>query len=162
MAVDPTGRFLYVFEENFEAPGGVNIYEYIINNRTGAVTLSPDSPFSAPAGVADAVVDPSGRFLYVAVNLLTDGGSYEIVGFFIDPLTGSLTPLRSSPVPLAAESTGLTVDPSGRFVYVTLEDSTITGYSIDRRSGALRALPGPPLPTGTGPTGIVVGAFIHR
>jgi 6-phosphogluconolactonase len=109
------------------------------------------------------VVDPSGRFLYVAVNLLTDGqGSNEIVEFCIDPVNGSLTPLPSSPVPLATRSTGLTVDPSGGFVYVTLDDSTIKGYSIDQRNGALRALPGPALPTGTGPTGLVVGAFIHR
>jgi 6-phosphogluconolactonase (cycloisomerase 2 family) len=162
VTVDPTGRFLYAFEQNFST-GDLNINEYFINNRTGAVTLSPHSPFSAPAGVAEAVVDPSGRFLYVAVNLLTDGqGSNEIVEFCIDPVNGSLTPLPSSPVPLATRSTGLTVDPSGGFVYVTLDDSTIKGYSIDQRNGALRALPGPALPTGTGPTGLVVGAFIHR
>jgi 6-phosphogluconolactonase len=163
VTVDPTGRFLYAFEQIFNGTGAVNINEYIINHRTGALTLSHDSPFSAPAGAAEAVVDPSGRFLYVAVNLLSDGqGSNEIAGFFIDPFTGSLTPLPCSPVPLATRSTSLTVDPSGGFVYVTLDDSTIKGYSIDRRSGDLRALPGPPLPTGTGPTGIVVGASIHR
>ena len=160
VTVDPTGRFLYAFE----GIGGVDINEYFIDHRTGALTLSPRSPFAAPVGVAGAAVDPNGRFLYVLdSNGVDTQGSNQVVGFLINPFTGGLTRLPSSPVPTGPGPSALTVDPTGRFVYVTnLGDNTVSGYAIEPRSGALRPLRGSPVPTGNGPTAIAVGAFIGR
>ena len=160
VVIDPTGRFLYAFE----GIGGVNINEYTIDNRTGALTLSPRSPFAAPVGVVDAVVDPTGRFLYALDSTALDTqASNRIVGFFINPFTGGLTRLPSAPIPTGSDPGGLTVDPTGRFVYVANEgDNTVSEYAIEPWSGALQPLPGSPVPTGSGPTGIAVGAFISH
>ncbi len=159
LAIDPTGRFFYTFE----GIGGVTVNEYLIDKHTGALTLSPHSPFSSPAGFIDVAVDPGGRFLYIADSTAEDTQApNQLVGFSIDPVTGVLTPLRSKPVPLSAAPSRLTVDPSGKFVYVTLGNNTVAGFAIEEKSGALQPLPGPPLSTGAGPSAIAVGAFLHR
>jgi 6-phosphogluconolactonase len=125
--------------------------------------LSPHSPFASPVGFKAAAVDPSGSFLYVADNHEVDtDGSNQLAGFAIDPKTGALTPLKQEPVALSTGPTSLTVDPSGSFVYVTLDDSTVLGFSIKEKNGALKALPGSPLPTGAGPSAIAVGVFLHK
>jgi len=158
VTVDPTGRFLYAFE----GIGDVDIDEYTIDQHTGALTLSPRSPFTAPVGVAGAAVDPAGRFLYVwDSNLVDTEASNQIVGFFINPFSGALTPLPGAPVPIGPVPNALTVDPTGRFLYL-VDGETVIGYSIDPLSGALRPLAGSPVLTGLGPSGIAVGTFISH
>jgi DNA-binding beta-propeller fold protein YncE len=63
VAVDPTGKFVYVPSWN----GGV--WGYTINPTTGALTPIPGSPFPSGAhGPYWVAVDPTGKFAYVANN----------------------------------------------------------------------------------------------
>lgn len=88
----------------------------------------------------------TGRFVFVA-----DTGSKDIHGFSIDRDTGGLTEIQGSPFPVDGGAPRLlTVDPSGKFLYVTGADSlgvngTLTGYAVDAASGALTEIPGMPL-----------------
>lgn len=72
------------------------------------------------------------RFAYVASQ---NGG---ISGYAVDPTTGALKQVPGSPFAAATNSTAITVDPAGRFVYVA--DSylnAIQAYTIDQNTGAL-------------------------
>jgi DNA-binding beta-propeller fold protein YncE len=51
------------------------------------------SPFSAGSTPYELAIDPSGKYLYVAI-----GGADRIAGFSIDSATGALTPVPGSPV----------------------------------------------------------------
>src|ERR1019366_638086 len=98
IAIDPTGRFLYVTD-------GVNneVVGYMIDQSTGATAgaLAPmlalggtaGSPYATGAGPYAVTVDPSGHFVYV-------GNSYvpSISMFTADPNTGLLTPVAGSPL----------------------------------------------------------------
>ena len=98
----PTGKFAYI--SNFES-GGASVYS--IDAATGALTSASVSQSTAP-DAACVIVDPEGRFAYIA----------HIAGvsaFTIDPISGALTYAgRSENGDIA---TSVAVDPSGRFVY---------------------------------------------
>lgn len=76
--------------------------------------------------------------------------------YTIDRTTGELT--ATSPVTETA-GTGpyaLTVDPTGKFVYVAnWTDNTISIYSIDQISGVLTPV-GSPIAAGTNPTCVIM------
>jgi 6-phosphogluconolactonase len=71
---------------------------------------------------------------------------------------GTLTPIIGSPFSAGKELTSVTVDPSGKFVYVTnLGDNNISGYTIDSATGALTAIVGSPFASGgSGPQSTAV------
>lgn len=139
----PTGRFLYVPNENVAG----SISAYTVNLTTGALTQVSGSPFAAGSFTAAVDVDPSGRFLYAA-NFSSD----NVSAYAISPSTGALTELAGSPFSLspAAGPCCLSVDPSGRFLYVSNTGrnttmATMSEFTIDPASGALTAISGSPL-----------------
>jgi 6-phosphogluconolactonase (cycloisomerase 2 family) len=151
VAVDPSGRFAYVanFLDN-------TVSAYTNDSATGALTSIPGSPFRAvfPASVA---VDPTGRFAYV-----TTFAQGTVSGYSINPTTGALTPIRGSPFAGAPSCIGLygcgvwtsvTVDPTGKFAYVTDRTNAVAGFTIDATTGALKPVPGSPFPAGGCPGG---------
>jgi DNA-binding beta-propeller fold protein YncE len=171
MAVDPTGRFLYVtngfFSNNPDFPLVGNISAFGIG-PDGTLTPVSGSPFAAAPTVGApglVAVDPTGRFAYVIsedANLVSWVSSYSIGS------NGALTPL-ASPFPGGLEATSVVVDPKGKFVYLVVaevsgpgENGVIFGYSIGS-SGALINLPGHVL-TGGGPFSAAVdptGRFVY-
>jgi 6-phosphogluconolactonase len=82
---EPTGRFLYAINtELFSVDIGVkNVFAYVVNATTGAVTQLTDYQFwfSSGPSIGACTVDPSGKFLYFV------GDS----GFSIDGTTGALS-----------------------------------------------------------------------
>ena len=81
MAIDPTGRFVYVANRNSH-----NVSAYAINPRTGALTAVSGQPFSVGANTPNSVtVDRTGRFAYTA-----NQGDRTISRFTIDRTTGAL------------------------------------------------------------------------
>jgi 6-phosphogluconolactonase (cycloisomerase 2 family) len=63
--------------------------------------------------------------------------SNQITTLSIDQTSGGLTPLTPS-VPTGDGPTSVTIDPKGRFVYVTNAiESTVTTYAVDGATGAL-------------------------
>jgi 6-phosphogluconolactonase (cycloisomerase 2 family) len=150
IAVDPTGRYLYVSQII-----GItaSIVAFDINLISGDLTPLPGSPFplSTP-GCSDVLVtqitDPMGRFLYVS-----DGFSFLAVSAFaISGTTGTLKEVLGSPFPdpsrndcdFTGEISGLTAEPTGRFLYVGFIDNnfypthnTIQVFAINAGNGAL-------------------------
>ena len=165
VAVDPSSRFVYGVGLN-----GLGVYGYTINPSTGTLTLIAGSPFTtnvvAPIWVA---VDPTGRFLMVAEACCANTAGITV--FNISPVNGKLTPVSGSPfLPPAGVSqpTAVTVDPTGRYVYVAngagFGTLGVTAYSINAGTGKL-ALVGTELPGGTSPSSIVTdvtGKYVYE
>ena len=84
VAIDPTGRFLYV-----TALADNTISEFSIAPLTGLLT-AVGLPLATGNGPADVKIEPSGHYLYVANR--TDGTVGE---YMIDPNTGALAAVTS-------------------------------------------------------------------
>jgi 6-phosphogluconolactonase (cycloisomerase 2 family) len=151
LAVDPTGRFLYV------TSGSNFVYAFSING-TGQVTPIEGSPFPEEGGNHRApTVDASGRFLYVA-NFDSD----TVSGYGIDPGTGALTPVLT-PIHAGDGPWYLAIDLSNRFLYASnLISNDVSAFRIDNATGALTALAGSPVPAGTSPGALTTGRNFTR
>jgi 6-phosphogluconolactonase len=103
MAIDPSGRFLYLIID-----GGTQLLGLAIDENSGALTPMPGSPF--PLDSANRLhVDPSGRFLYVSRGNDVDATTWQIVTFRIDPMTGVPQQIQSLPVGFKPVSFAITV-----------------------------------------------------
>ena len=153
VAVDPFGKFAYTTHEILIETPTQNVLPYVIDGTTGALT-----PVSAPDGVgsnpASIVVDPSGRFAYVANQASNDVSIHAI-----NAGTGALTWTGS--VPAGVDPSSVAVDPSGRFAYVANSyvsnpgSGSISAYSISAGTGALIPV-GAAITSGPNPTCITV------
>ena len=103
--VHPSGKFLVTLSAS-----GPSVFK--INAQTGALTLVPGSPFSA-LGSGFLALDPSGNFVYVALS------STAVTVSRLNPTTGALTQVAGSPFSTGGQyNYGLTIDPSGHFLYL--------------------------------------------
>lgn len=130
IAIDPSGTFLYSVAS---ADGAVAAFS--IDTSTGALTRIVGSPFPSAPNPLSMVVDPTGRFVYVATRADKTFAS-TISGYAIDPATGVLSPLPGSPFPAPESAAALAVDPLGRYLYLTA-NTALTAYAIDAATGAL-------------------------
>ncbi len=156
LAVEPTGRFLYVANITSN-----NVSAYAIDATSGALTLVPGSPFSAGDGSHAVAVEPTGNFIYV-VNIR----SSNISAYTIDAITGALTPVPGSPFPTGPGGSAphsVAVDSTGQFVYAincgslcggTGSGDTSAQYRINAITGALTRLIG----NGLNPVGVTTAA----
>ena len=70
---------------------------------------------------------------------------------------GSLSPVAGSPFNTGSEPWGATVDPRGKFVFVTnLESDNVSAYAINVTNGALTPVAGSPFATGRTPYFVAV------
>jgi 6-phosphogluconolactonase len=145
MAIDPTGKFLYVGYQfvvvNVGFDGGLAAYS--IDAASGALTAVPGSPFGI-GGVPDSLaIDASGRFLIVSIFPL--GGGSRLAVFSIDPGTGALTSVPGSFGPTYVWL-AVAADTSGPYVYAGTvsqtanNPATVFVLSIDQATGALASL----------------------
>lgn len=136
VAIDPSGRFLYVANVGAGVADPGTLSAYSIDSGTGALTPVAGSPFAAGNGPDSVVVDPSGRFVYAANYGWP--GSGTVSAYAIDAGTGALTPVAGSPFAAGNGSDSIVVDSSGRFVYVAnLLADTVSAFMIDAGTGAL-------------------------
>lgn len=116
----------------------------VFNPAPGGGSSKPQTLTITSAGIdpQSIAVDPAGKFAYVA-NMGCDGeGSVSM--YTINPTSGALTAI-APPVPSYDELTdAVTVDPSGKFVYVAssgdvwdIDSGSIAAYAINPRTGAL-------------------------
>jgi 6-phosphogluconolactonase len=101
VAVDPAGKFAYVANYcgiNSCDRGGVGVYA--INSTTGALTVVPGAFVAAGTTPNTAVVDPSGKFVYVSNECADDfcsSGIGSVSAYSIDSVSGLLTPIVGAP-----------------------------------------------------------------
>jgi 6-phosphogluconolactonase len=152
--VDPFSRFVFLATQCFTlcGPGGVSVYT--VNAATGVLSMVTTSQFRQPFGAGNSpvspVVDPSGRFLYVA-----NSGDNTVSGYFIDQFTGALWPISGSPFAVGKSPNSVAIDASGLTLYVAnTGDGTVSAFAIDPVLGVLSPLGGSPFPAGTSPVSI--------
>jgi 6-phosphogluconolactonase (cycloisomerase 2 family) len=130
IAVDPTGRFIYV--DSVGPSGGAGtLSAYAFDTTTGVPTLIG----SVPTGLTSfsLTIDPTGRFVYVV-----NRNSNSVSAYAIDPRTGGLTAVPGQPFATGNVPDSVTVDRTGRFAYTANQTSnTITFFTIDKATGAL-------------------------
>ncbi len=144
VALHPSGTFAYV-------SGGIGSPGRLCGFQIDAVTraLTPINPGTLPiatgANPGKVVIDPTGRFIYVA-----GGGTIGAVyAYAIDSVTGVPTPLAGSPFATNGEFPNpVVIDRSGRFMYVGQSVGSFSGstavLAIDSTTGALTPMPGSP------------------
>jgi 6-phosphogluconolactonase len=116
---------------------------YTVDSCTGAFRAT--SPASVATGYAlpqqgaeQMVVDPRGRFAYVA-NLVSNATDLATISMYtINATTGVLTPTSPATVPTGFFPQGIAIDPLGRFVYTAnTDDSTVSMFTINQTTGVL-------------------------
>jgi 6-phosphogluconolactonase len=106
--------------------------------------LTPTTPATVATGAnafgsEEMVVDPAGKFVYVA-NLMSNATDLATISMYtISPSTGGLAPTTPPTVPTGFFPQGIGIDPSGRFVYTANSDdntvSMFTMWAIGKQSG---------------------------
>ena len=147
VSVDPTGKFVYVTNWG-DTVTSSTVSAYTITS-TGA--LAPNGSALAGSQPNSVTVDPSGQFAYVA-----NFSSNDISAYAIDS-TGALSPINCSGTcnginfPAGAGPGSVTVDPTGKFVYVANWGSgDVSAYTIDPGTGTAGALTQIPCGGGNG------------
>ena len=148
LVVDPTGRFVYVTNEQSQ-----DITAFSVDPSTGALTElagSPDSigtPPNLSTPVASAI-DPTGRFLYVFATSIVSGSTEEFLyEYTIDTVTGVLNAASLSPTlwefRLGILINSIAFDPAGNYAYLGQVvggnlGEPILVCSVDFNNGTLR------------------------
>jgi 6-phosphogluconolactonase (cycloisomerase 2 family) len=153
VAVDPTGKFVYVANLNSD-----DISAYSIG-AAGVLTPIGD-PVAAGTGPVSVAVDPTGKFVYVP-----NEGSNDISAYSIGA-TGALTPIGAEVAAAGSFPNAVVVDPTGKFLYVTNStnppsNGNVSAYSI----GAAGVLTPIGVTVGPGSTGAIAvdptGKFVY-
>jgi 6-phosphogluconolactonase len=95
-AVDPSGQFLYVVNQNSNTVSG-----YKIAHTDGKLTALSNSPFNTGAAPVAIAISPTNKFLYVSNN-----SANTISTFSIDPPSGNIGP-TSATVSTGAQPAGI-------------------------------------------------------
>jgi len=139
--VELFGKYVYVANGN--ASG---VYAFGIDSTSGALAAISGSPFAGGSGPRGIALHTSGKYIYTA-----NRNDNNVSGYSIDDGSGVLTAVPGSPfaVPSGSESQPgpqqLTVDPTGRFLYVSDHlTGDISGFTIDGTTGALKLISGSP------------------
>jgi len=160
MVADPLGRFAYVANLVSNASALSTISMYTINSTTGAITST--TPATVPTGwfPQEIAIDPLGRFVYTA-----NSDDATVSMFTINQTTGVLTPTTPASVSTLvsgepfSQPSFLTVDPQGKFLYVTVSlsvNAAVFMYSIDQTTGLLTPTSPATVYTGGWPWQVVV------
>ena len=170
--MSPDNRFAYLLNELVATVTTLSLDEKtgLLTEVSSASALPADSKLvpGAPRGAvgapgqaprdtsndiwaSDLHVTPDGQFLYAAERT-----SSSIGAFRVDPATGKLTYLSSTPT--EKQPRGFRIAPNGRHMVVSGEKSdTIAVYQIDDASGALTLLQ--KYPTGKGSNWVEIVSF---
>src|SRR5580704_745013 len=123
-----------------------SISAFTMNASSGALTAVPGSPFPTGPEPTGAVIDPTGKFLYLPYSQIFSNngnltGTVSISVYAINAASGALTAVQGSPFQTDANS-GITLDPSGKFLYTIAAPSGISAFTVSAASGALTKIPG--------------------
>ena len=134
LVVDSTGSFLY----NANGNGGNSISEFSINPTTGALSQLSNSPVgeSGVAAPVSLLIDPSGKYLYVANQGTSTSATGNLAAYSIGS-DGGLTILALSPFGTVKQPSSLAADPSGKYVIVGGQSGSLEVFLMNSSSGTL-------------------------
>ncbi|MGC2742071.1 MAG: beta-propeller fold lactonase family protein, partial [Candidatus Angelobacter sp.] len=167
LAPHTSGDFLYITDFS-----GNDVTQLDINSGNGNLsvpvslsivsTVNPTNIFATDKGPVSLAMSPTAPFLYAV-----DQTAGNVVGYTVDPGTGSLGVINGSPFPIvpASHPSSVAISPTGNFLFVAnATEGTIAVFSI----GGNGALAQAGLPTAVGasatPTSIAVehsGRFLY-
>lgn len=130
LAVEPTGRFVYVANADSS-----DISAYRVHHQTGALNELPGSPFAVGQKPLAVIAHPNGKWLY-SVNT----ASREVSLFDIETELGALSqPRRAVRLPIKIKS--LWLNAKGDVAYVlSLDGRRLLQYQVNAKNGALKLL----------------------
>jgi len=152
IAVDETQKF--VFAPNFY-DGTLSVYSIGAGGVLANVTGSPFA-LTGLTGAYGVAASPTALFFYVTDQSTTPG---TVTQFSYNGTTGAVT--QGTSYPVGNTPYGVTIDPTGSFLYVSNSDNHVYGFTVAPTTGLLTAITGSPFPNGaTGtvakPTGVAV------
>jgi 6-phosphogluconolactonase (cycloisomerase 2 family) len=150
---DGVGNFVYVANS-----GDSNISGYRIDYYNNGALVSVGSALHLGSSPVALAAEPSGRFLFAA-DASGNIQTLNIVNYADPTLTAAGTLTVASSISAGGTLTAMSVDSSGRFLYVT-QSLGVLAYSIDPVSGALTAVPGAPAPASDA-RGIAIKALVQ-
>jgi 6-phosphogluconolactonase (cycloisomerase 2 family) len=158
VTVDSSGKFAYVTNSGdvYDYGDGAdgNLAMYTIDASTGALTSTGTIDGNCPGLCfpSSVVVDPSGKFAYVA-NGNTPGSAGSVFMYTINSATGALTSTGS--IATGTNAVFVAVDPAGKFAYVANSNSNdVSMYTINPTTGVLTSIG--TIAAGTDPVSVVV------
>jgi 6-phosphogluconolactonase (cycloisomerase 2 family) len=142
MAIDPSGKFLFVsynfFVVNVGADGGVLAYTI---NASGQLAVVPGSPFPVGGVPTSIAVDSTGKYLIAATYARLGGAAGNCLAVLaINSNTGALASVPGSPFGPMNSCATVAADPSEPYVYVgssltNNNPATVSVLSVDPSSG---------------------------
>lgn len=151
LAIDPTGRFVYITDYASNTLIGYSVLS------TDSLTLMLNGPFKTGNEPTAVLVDPRGLYIYVTNSLDNTVSAYAITLATGTP-TNVVNTSGSASNNTDSTPVAMTVEPSlGRFLFTAnrLGDS-VSGFLINPNNGALSALQDTPYPiAGSFPTAVV-------
>ena len=153
IVADPTADFLFMSDV-----GTGEITTFRIGSDGSLTEVVPTTQTRQQA--LFAAVTPDGKFFYQGLRL---AGVATVPAFSIGT-DGALLPIPGDPAATGNQPRTLTVDPSGRFLYVTIPTSSsgfstaVYGYATEALTGTLTPLPGSPFQAGESPIGAAADA----
>lgn len=154
LAADPSGKFVY---SSSAAVSATDLQVLSVNSSTGALaSVATFGTSTIPGAIA---VDPGGKNAYMVSDPTVTPPT--LTAFSINAATHALSALPNQPSGVAGPPHSIVVDPSGKFVYITLTGmpgDEIAGRLRDPNTGDVTVLPGSPFGNvgGDVPQGIVV------
>ncbi len=150
VAVDPSGQYVYVTNK-----GSNTVSQYMLGTG-GTLTAMAVPTVASGSSPASVAVDPSGMYVYVANSLNGVGGN--TISQYTIGAGGALTAMAVPTVAAGNSPASVTVDASGKYVYVTNSlngagGNTISQYAIGA-GGALTPMAVPTVAAGAGPVSI--------
>jgi 6-phosphogluconolactonase (cycloisomerase 2 family) len=147
IAIDPTGRYVYVTDKTSN-----EIFGYgIATTTTGNLTPLVSSPYTTGLYPVALTIDPRGKYLYTA-----NYNSNTVTGYSLNSADGSLgtTAAGTGNFSTATGPTCVTVDPAvGIYLYTSnYLDGSISGGQLSPNTGGLTAIANTPFPANTLPS----------
>jgi len=138
----------------------VSQYSINVDGTLAYITSSTPPPSTAAVSVA---TDLSGKIVFSDFALFP--GS-TLNTFLLDTSSGNLPPIPSSSVTAGYTLFNMTLDPSGKYLYVPDKGAPnssgqIWAYSLDPVTGILTAAPSSPFATGTENASVAVTGRIQ-
>jgi len=140
MAIDPTGKYVYVTDKQQN-----EVFGYLIaNTTTGALTPINNSPFATGGYPVAITIEPRGKYVYVA-----NYNSNTVSSYSLNLANGSLGASAGSGFATTTGPTCVTVEPAlGIYLYTSdYLNGEISGGQLSPDTGQLTTVANSPFPT---------------